>query len=482
MDITSLIFLFLFLPVFITIYLVAKEELRLWIITVGSLVFLTWGDKKAIVWIGIALFTSYSVGYCISAAKTQRKSIWLLVGLSINLALLFLFKIYASYGPQLLSLTMNIPSSLQKPFSSLTIPLGISYVTFQAISYLVDVWRGRIPVEKNLLKFAAYLLFFPKLISGPLMRYSSFAEQINKLDPSPENVAKGIRRLFIGFIKRTLIANQVALVADAVFNLSEPNIAPHFAWLGLIAYALQIYFDFAGYTDMAIGLGMMVGIQLPENFNLPYMAQSISDFWRRWHMTLTAWFREYVFYPLERRRLKWAGQQINILIVFFLTGLWHGFRPTFIVWGVVHGTALAIESMGFGRWLSHIWRPIRHAYALTIVLSGWVFFRSNSLNFAIGFFRRLAGDLTGVTALPFTVTTPLPFIEPSIIVALIGGMILSFPLPSFISQEKDRLEKNKPGIYFAFQIAQDLVLIALYISGLAAILSEGYTPNIYAAF
>src|SRR5215216_2545700 len=220
MNIASLIFLFLFLPVFIIIYLVAKEELRLWIIMIGSLVFLTWGDRNAIVWIGMALFTSYSVGYCISFAKVQRKLIWLLVGLSVNLALLFLFKIYAAYGPQLLSL-IDIPSWLQQPFSSLTIPLGISYVTFQAISYLVDVWRGRISAEKNLLKFATYLLFFPKLISGPLMRYSSFAEQINKLEPSPENVAKGIRRLFIGFIKRTLIASQVALVADAVFNLSE---------------------------------------------------------------------------------------------------------------------------------------------------------------------------------------------------------------------------------------------------------------------
>lgn len=481
MDITSLLFLFLFLPVFATIYLIAKEELRLWIIIIGSLVFLTWGDRHSIIWISIVLFTSYAVGYCISIAKGKGKLIWLLVGLSINLALLFLFKTYASYGPQLNSL-IDISSPLKQPFSRLTIPLGISYVTFQAISYLVDVWRGTISAEKNIPRFAAYLLFFPKLISGPLMRYGSFAGQMNKLDPSPENVAKGIRRLFIGFIKRTLIANQVALIADAVFNLSEPNIAPHLAWLGLIAYTLQIYFDFAGYTDMAIGLGMMVGIQLPENFNLPYMAQSISDFWRRWHMTLTAWFREYVFYPLERRRLKWAGQQINILLVFLLTGLWHGFKPTYIVWGLIYGIALAIESLGFGRWLSRIWRPIRHAYALTIILSGWVFFRSNSLNFAFGFFRRLAGDFTGVTTLPFSVTTPLPFIEPTIIVAMIGGIILSFPLPSFISQEKDHLEKNKPGIYFALQIAQDLVLAALYILGLAAILSEGYMPNIYAAF
>ena len=481
MDITSLLFLFLFLPIFIIIYLVAKEELRLLLIIIASLVFLAWGDRNAIVWTGIVLFTGYSVGICLSLANAKGKLIWLWVGLGINLALLFLFKVYASYGSQFVS-SIGIPDQLKQPFTSLTIPLGISYITFQAISYLVDVWRGTISAEKNLLRFSAYLLFFPKLISGPLMRYSSFAGQINELKPSFESIATGIRRLFVGFIKRTLIANQVALVADAVFNLPHPNIAPHFAWLALIAYTLQIYFDFAGYTDMAIGLGMMIGIQLPENFNVPYMAQSISDFWRRWHITLTAWFREYVFYPLERRRLKWAGQQINILVVFFLTGLWHGLRPTYIVWGLLYGITLAIESLGFGRWLGHAWRPIRHAYVLTIVLSGWVFFRSNSLNFAIGFFSRLAGDFTGVTVLPFSITAPLPFIEPSIILAIIGGIIFSFPLPFFINQQRTRIEKDNPRIYFAFQIAQDFVLMALYILGLAAILSEGYTPNIYAAF
>jgi alginate O-acetyltransferase complex protein AlgI len=187
----------------------------------------------------------------------------------------------------------------------------------------------------------------------------------------------------------------------------------------LAAYTLQIFFDFSGYTDMAIGLGQMIGLHLPENFNYPYLAQSISDFWRRWHITLTIWFREYVFYPLERRRFKWAGQQFNILIVFLLTGLWHGFKPTSIVWGLLHGIATALESTGFGRQLKKLWRPLRHLYTLLIIVIGWVFFRSDNLDFAFGFFQRLAGNTDGLVPLPFSQTTPLPFIEPSFILGFV---------------------------------------------------------------
>jgi alginate O-acetyltransferase complex protein AlgI len=233
---------------------------------------------------------------------------------------------------------------------------------------------------------------------------------------------------------------------------------------------------------MAIGLGLMIGIRLPENFNLPYLAESISDFWRRWHATLTAWFREYVFYPLERRRFKWMGQQINIMIVFLLTGLWHGFSLTFIVWGLLHGIAMALESAGLGRQLKKIWRPVQHIYTLLIVLAGWVFFRSISLSFAIGFFRRLAGNTSGLTNLPFSQTTPLPFIEPSFILAMGAGILFCLPLASFWKQFRDKMEKRLPVSFFAFQITEDLLLFAFVVLGLAALLSSRFTPNIYAKF
>lgn len=481
MDLSSLQFLFLFLPVFLVVYLFARRDLRLWLVLLASLIFLGWGQQKVVLWLGVILLATYGVALLLPRAKEQKRPVWFWLGLAVNLLLLTVFKVLSAYGPALQK-QLNISGGLADTFISPIVPLGLSYVAFQAISYLVDVWRGTIQPERNLLRFSAYLLFFPKLISGPLTRYKPFAEQINDLNPSFEMIAAGIRRLFVGFIKRALIANQVALVANSVFNLPQPNVAPHFAWLGLIAYTLQIYFDFSGYTDMAIGLGMMIGVQLPENFNFPYISQSVSEFWRRWHMTLSTWFREYVFYPLERRRFKWMGQQINILIVFLLTGLWHGVKPTFIVWGLWYGIFLAIESLGFGRWLSRVWRPLRHVYTMAVVMIGWVFFRSNSLGFAFDFFRRLLGRTGRLFPLPFSQTTPLPFLDPSLLLVLVIGFLLSMPLTSLMAGWRDKIEQTRPSASFALNVIADVLLSALFIFGLAAILSQSFLPNIYAAF
>jgi alginate O-acetyltransferase complex protein AlgI len=226
----------------------------------------------------------------------------------------------------------------------------------------------------------------------------------------------------------------------------------------------------------------MIGIRLPENFNRPYAARSISDFWRRWHMTLTTWFREYVFYPLERRRLRWAGQQINIIIVFLLTGLWHGFKPTYILWGLLHGIVLAIESLGFGRWLSHIWRPLQHAYTLTVILIGWVLFRSDSLIFAGAFFRRLAGDVSELAPLPFSQTSPLPFVDLSVALAIIAGVIFIFPITFLRDPRGTNTEPHETRNPIVFQALTDLLLISMFILGLAASVSQKFLPNIYATF
>ena len=306
------------------------------------------GALQALLWLGSILISGYLAGLAIARAKEKGTNSlwWLWIAIGINVAILSFFKFSTAFGSNGF-VWLHLPSNWIPPIAGLAVPIGLSYVTFQMISYLVDVWKGTAPVEKSFIAFSAYLLFFPKLTSGPITRYKPFAAQMEKLNPSMDEVAQGFRRLLAGFVKRALIANQVAPMANAVFNLPTANVEPKFAWLGLLAYTVQIYFDFSGYTDMAIGLGMMIGIRLPENFDFPYIAQSISEFWRRWHMTLSTWFREYVFYPLERRRFRWAGQQMNILIVFLLTGLWHGFKPTFIVWGLLHGFAIAVESLWF---------------------------------------------------------------------------------------------------------------------------------------
>jgi len=485
MDLTSLLFLFLFLPLFLLIYLLSSQQARLPLVLAASIAFLALGQPVALAWLSGILIVGYVFGRAISWTKKNGSSgkTWLFFGIAINVAVLSFFKFLTDYRAGGLSpLYVSAIAVWITPINNLALPLGLSYVTFQAISYMVDVWRGNVPVEENFLSLAVYLLFFPKIVSGPLVRYKPFAEQLAQLTPSWDEMAAGIRRLFVGFIKRTLIANQLALVANAAFNLPTPNLEPRFAWLALIAFTLQIFFDFSGYTDMALGLGMMIGIRLPENFNYPYIAQSISDFWRRWHMTLAAWFREYVFYPLERRRLKWAGQQINIIIVFLLTGLWHGFKLTFIVWGLLYGITMALESAGFGRWLKNSWRPLRHFYTLVIILIGWVFFRSNDLEFAFGFFQRLAGNTSGLSLLPFSQTTPLPFIEPSFLLATAAGIIFCLPLSSVWNRFRADLEKRNSMLYFAIQPLEDILLVTLFVFGLAALISGTFAPNLYAKF
>jgi alginate O-acetyltransferase complex protein AlgI len=483
MDLSSPLFLFLFLPVFLLIYLFSAQRFKPTIVLAASIVFLTWGERTALLWLGSILIAGYWLGLAIAKTKEAGRgpAKWLWIGIGINLLLLSFFKFITAF-PKMGLLWLHIPKILLAPISGLAVPIGLSYVTFQMISYLVDVWKGNTPAEKNFVAFSAYLLFFPKLISGPITRYKPFAAQAEQLNPSMDDIAAGIRRLLAGFIKRTLIANQLALMANAAFNLPTANVEPKFAWLALIAYTLQIFFDFSGYTDMAVGLGLMIGIRLPENFNFPYIAQSVSDFWRRWHMTLSTWFREYVFYPLERKRFKWAGQQINILIVFLLTGLWHGFRPTFIIWGLIHGIALALESLGFGRWLKQTWRPVQHFYTLIVIMVGWVFFRSNNLSFAFEFFRRLAGDISGLTPLPFSQSTPIPFIEPSFILALAAGILFSFPISSIWNQLRENVEKRRANFFFLFQFLEDASLVLLFILGLAILLSSSFLPNLYAKF
>ena len=477
MDLTSLTFLFLFFPSFLALYLVARPSLRLFLISVANIVFIVAGQFSALLpLVGISI-VGYLIGRLIELYKEKKKVVSILLGCSIaiNLGLLILFKLAATYGiyPAFLG-------SFQ--LHGVVALLGLSYITFQVISYSVDVARGTISAEKNIVQFTAYILFFPKLISGPITRYKQFREQISTLDPGIVDIAGGLRRVLVGVVKRLLIANHLGVVANAGFNLATPNIEPQFAWIALLAYSLQIYFDFSGYTDVALGLGKMIGITLPENFNYPYIAQSISDFWRRWHITLSTWFREYVFYPLERRRTAFTNQQINLMIVFLLTGLWHGPTLTFVAWGLLHGLAIAFESAGGGRWLKGLWRPLRHLYAIGIIVLGWVFFRAPDVNYAFGFIGRLAGNRSGLSPLPFSQTTPFPFIEPSFLIIVFAALVFSIPIVSIWQNARQRLESSNARYFLLLQAAEDLAVLALFILSVAAYLSGTFFPNIYAKF
>lgn len=457
MDFISPVFLFLFLPIFILIYSLPWQKFKLVLGVVGSLIFYAWGDSQYVfLMVGLVIF-AYLTARLLDYWQGLQLSLFVLSGgIILTIVLLVVFKLRTD-----------------APY-----PLGLSYVTFQVITYFVDAYKSGDNCEKDFLKFSFYLLLFPKIPVGPIMPYRLVKSQIAELKSNPQDMVDGLRRFFKGFAKKVLIANVLGTVVTPVFNLQSPVISPGFAWLVIISYSLQLYFDFSGYTDMAIGLGRMMGVRFMENFNAPYLSKSIGEFWRRWHISLSTWFREIVFYPLERRRFKWYGQQINVLIVFALTGLWHGLTRNFLMWGLWHGVVLVFESTSLGRKLRLLWSPFQHIYALIVILVGWVIFRSPTPDFAFDYLRRLAGDMNGIQVLPFELTSPLPFIESTFLVALALGSLLCLPWGGWF----DRLFPNVDKNHFALRVVFDVSLMFVFLASLASAASSSYYPGIYGGF
>lgn len=476
MDFASLPFLFVFLPAFLFLWLTLKPEYRFALLFISNLVFIYVSQVSSLLpLMGIALI-GYFLGRGVDKSRKREKyaPVFMWSGVVVLLGLLLAQKILIGHIP-----VGGAEAGLN--FQNVLPLLGLSYISFQIIAYLADVSHGAIPAEKNIFQFILYILFFPKIVSGPITKYKFFKNQISSLEPNFPNIADGLRRILQGVIKRLLIANQLGTVADAVFNLDVPNVAPLIAWLALIAYTLQLYYDFSGYTDIALGLGKIIGINLPENFEYPYTSQSIGEFWRRWHMTLSSWFREYVFYPLERKRFRVLGQQINVVVVFLLTGLWHGVTANFLVWGGIHGVAIAIESL-IGRWQGTIWRPFRHIVTLFVIMVGWVFFRSPSIEYALLFLGRLFGNEYGITPLPFSMTAPLPFLEPTFILVLMIAVIFSMPVTRIWKNFCVQVENNYSWSSIPLRALEDLLIVFLFILSLSAQLSGTFQPSIYAAF
>ncbi len=461
MDFNTPIFLFLFLPVFIFIYHLSGRRVKPVVGILGSLLFYAWGNLVYIpLMLGLVII-AYLAARGISLHGKERLAKYLLwAGILANVALLIGFKLW----------------------TGVKYPLGLSYVTFQVIAYLFEVYNNKVESETNLVNFSFYLLLFPKIPVGPITRYSQLRDQIQNIHIEPVDVAEGLRRFIVGFAKKALIADTLAKVVTPIFNLSSPAILPWMAWLVIISYALQLYFDFSGYTDMAIGLARMMGFRFVENFNLPYMSKNIGEFWRRWHISLSNWFRDLVFYPLERRRVKWLGQPMNILIVFVLTGLWHGLTRNFVIWGLIHGLALIFESTFLGRKLRTLWTPLQHLYALGVILVGWVFFRSPTPHFALVLLRRLLGDVRGVATLPFELTSPLPFIEPTFVMALLAGILFSLPVAQWLDGLSKKIPEDKRMPRLMIQISSDLLLVLILIASIAATSGSTFTPGIYGAF
>ncbi|MDW7755743.1 MAG: MBOAT family O-acyltransferase [Brevefilum sp.] len=431
----------------------------------------SWVDFKNLPLLILFVVLNYLLGRLLGYLQSHdhpnlpRWVVWAAAGL--NLIFLGFYK-YLGFFIQIFQGISEVEVSIEKP----ALILGLSYLTFSSLSYLFDVYQQAREPEKNFLKFCAYLVMFPKLVQGPIALYKDLSPQLADVTFNLDDIAWGVRRFMIGLAKKVLIADSLAIVARKVFATDPQRLGAGVAWFGLIAYTLVIYFDFAGYTDMALGIGRMFGFRLPENFNNPYISRSITDFWRRWHMSLTNWFRAYVFIPLEfkRRRSKFLRQQINILIVFALTGLWHGASWNFLIWGVYFGVILAIEASGVGKFIKKWPRVFQHIYAMLIVMIGWVFFRISNIQNWGPFFRALFG-FNGFTHVETLRTLNILFYIPILMVAI----LLCFPLLSKLERRSHVVSKEK-------HLLVDVVIFGIFLLSVSYILSNGFQVFMYVRF
>ena len=407
---SSLIFLVFFLPcVLFGYYVIFRKSRRFqnYFLLLASLGFYAWGEPWFVLVMMLSICANFMFGLLVDKFKRgagyadtplgQKKArAALTLSVVFNLTIIFIFK-YLMFTLKNINGLLGTDIFVPK----IALPIGISFFTFQAISYVVDIYRGRGQVQKNLLNVGLYISFFPQLIAGPIVRYETIADQIENRKESFDLFSSGVCRFIAGFAKKVFLANSFAVIADKVFAVATTDYCSvSFAWLGAIAYTLQIYYDFSGYSDMAIGLGRMFGFQFLENFNYPYTSRSVSEFWRRWHMSLGSWFRDYVYFPLGGSRVNSKGRLVfNLLVVWFLTGLWHGANWTFICWGLMYFVLISAEKLtGFEKRLSQIsdtsvaGRVFSHFYTMVLVVFGWVFFRSDSMGDAINYFSIMFGN------------------------------------------------------------------------------------------
>jgi len=463
MVFTSAVFLGLFLPVLFAVYFLANEKARTYVLLVFSVFFYAWGEPKAVLPMLALMAVNYLLGLAIGAAKRGTFAL-LAAGVTIDLAALVGYKYLGFLGANLKPLAELCGFRLQLP--EIALPIGISFYVFQILSYLVDVYRRDVPVQKNPFKFMLYVSLFPQLIAGPIVRYSTVAADIENRRADFENIVAGLRRFGIGLAKKVLIADTMASIVDVIFAAQVRDIPCAYAWLGAIAYALQIYFDFSGYSDMAIGLGRVFNFRFLENFDHPYSSCSVQEFWRRWHISLSSWFRDYLYIPLGGNRKGNVRTYCNMFAVFFLCGLWHGAAWNFVVWGVYHGVGLVVERAGLKKLVAKLPRPLANLYLMLFVIVGWVLFRSPDLSYAVGYL----GNMFGGAEAPFaSFGASMKFACLNWFLLLGAGVVASYPV-------FDRLVSHVPE---AVRLVCAVVLFAVvYMNAL----TSAYSPFIYFRF
>ena len=387
MIFSSLEFLFLFLPIVLLLVAMWRNiAYQNTILFISSVFFYAWGGVSYTLIMLSSIVVNYVAG--IHIGKSDKKKLWLIIAIILNLGSLAFFKYFNFLvdNYNLLTSVFNIP---QITVMKVILPIGISFYTFQGLSYLVDVYRKTVEPQYNFIKFGTYIALFPPLIAGPIIRYHEIQDQLSQRAFNIANFYDGIKRFILGLARKVIIANQISIMVDDIFSRSPAEIPMLTAWIGIIGYTLQVYHDFAGYSDMAIGLGKMLGFNFPENFNFPYLAKSIGQFWQRWHITLSTWFKNYLYFPLGGSRCSSKRVLLNLYIVFFCTGLWHGASWNFVIWGLIHGTFLVLERFGLNRLLSKSFGFVQHFYALFVISISRVFFRADDLSSAMDYMKTL---------------------------------------------------------------------------------------------
>lgn len=388
MVFSSLNFLFLFFLTLLVCYFVLParwREGRNFVLLAFSLFFYGYAGIRFLPLMLLSILINYLFGLLVCTRDKRVRKVFIVTGVACNLALLGWFK-YAMFAAGVLN---NLGFSV--PIPQVVLPIGISFFTFQGMSYVLDVYRGDAEAERNPLRVALYISLFPQLVAGPIVRYTTVSAEIRVRRETVDDFADGAVRFLFGLAKKMLLANPLGQIADAAFSTTVPQLSAGMAWLGVLAYTGQIYFDFSGYSDMAIGLGRIFGFHFLENFNYPYISQSVTEFWRRWHISLSSWFRDYVYIPLGGNRCSRWKQVRNIIVVWTLTGFWHGAEWTFLLWGLYYGALLLGERFIWGKWLEKLPAPLRHGYALFFVALGWLLFRAESISYAFGMLKVMFG-------------------------------------------------------------------------------------------
>ncbi len=469
MVFSSLTFMFVFLPIVLILYYIVPKKFKNLFILISGLIFYAWGEPVYVLIMIVSTLIDYTAGlliYRFDKSKTIKR-ICLIVSLLMNLGLLGVFK-YSGFIMQNIDIILG--TSLYDPNHALPLPIGISFFTFQSMSYTIDMYMGKIKVQKNPISFAAFVTLFPQIVAGPIVRYDDIARELDDRTVNLDCIYEGILKFITGVGKKVLIANNIGMLWTSVKGLEASELSVLTAWLGILAFTLQIYFDFSGYSDMAIGLGKMMGFNFPQNFNYPYQSKSISEFWRRWHITLGAWFKSYVYFPLGGSRKGKGRTVFNLAVVWLLTGIWHGASWNFILWGVLYGLVIIIEKLFLGKVLEKIPDFFSWLYTIILVILGWVLFDTADIPTALGYMGAMfgrGGTLIDNTAMYYLINYGVMFV------------IGTFACTDIFSRAAEWLKEKMP---LLVNYSTPIAKTAIMVLSTAYLADATYNPFLYFNF